>query len=136
MPSASEIMTLQSIAERHGSGILDIVLKQLNGIVHQGVWRNSMGELVYTKDVDIDSIYHTVLDIFMGDYALFCMETSEDGADIALSNDFDRQAIAAVAKIRQLLPIYRVEHRERCQEISDFLKECRNDYWLETGGDL
>lgn len=64
------------------------------------------------------------------------METSEDGADIALSNDFDRQAIAAVAKIRQLLPVYRVEHRERCQEISDFQKECLNDYWLETGGDL
>ena len=49
-------MTLQSIAERHGPGILDIVLKQLNGIVHQGVWRNSMGELVYTKDIDIDYI--------------------------------------------------------------------------------
>lgn len=45
-------MPLQSIAERHGPGILDIVLKQLNGIVHQGVWRNSMGELVYTKDID------------------------------------------------------------------------------------
>ena len=69
-----------------------MVYELVKGIALQNIWRNTTGDLVYTQDLDFETIRCTVLEIIMGDFALFCMETSPDGADALAADSFDLYA--------------------------------------------
>jgi hypothetical protein len=69
------------LAESAPEAVFESVYKEFAGIVKQNVWRTPTGRLVYTQDVDMETLYKTMLNIYMGDYALLCLELSDDGAD-------------------------------------------------------
>lgn len=66
MPTESNIELLHSIAERHSESIFSMVYELVKGIALQNIWRNTTGDLVYTQDLDLETIRCTVLEIIMG----------------------------------------------------------------------
>lgn len=87
MPTPSEIKTALQIAEENKEIIAISVYNQLQGIAKQDVWRKRDRTLIYTADLDLDTIDQTILDIIAGNHALICIE-KESGVDPAEANLF------------------------------------------------
>lgn len=129
MPTESNIELLHSIAERHSESIFSMVHELIKGIALQNVWRNTTGDLVYTQDVDFETIRCTVLEIIMGDFALFCMETNPDGADALEAESFDLCAYQTIQIIKGILPLYELNYGPECRRLRMFLREELEKYW-------
>lgn len=132
MATQRELQLLRTIAERHMDNIFDSVYCLLQGIALQNVWRTNSGELVYTQDVDIDTLYNTALDVYMGDYALFCQETSENGVDVCLAETFDEYAIRTVRAIKQRLGVLQAENRGKSKALACFIEIELQKYCQDT----
>lgn len=109
-------------AELNTEKVFSEVYAELAGIAKQNVWLTPQGKTVYTEDVDIETIYSTTMNLFMGDYALFCKETSEEGADAIAAQEFDLLAAHVFLKIKRLLPLHKSTNARRCREIDHFLQ--------------
>lgn len=129
MPTENNIELLHSIAERHSESIFSMVYELVKGIALQNVWRNTTGDLVYTQDLDFETIRCTVLEIIMGDFALFCMETSPDGADALAADSFDLYAHQTIQIIKGLLPLYELDYGPKCRRLRMFMREELEKYW-------
>lgn len=84
---------------------------------------------MYTQDLDFETIRCTVLEIIMGDFALFCMETSPDGADALAADSFDLYAHQTIKIIKGLLPLYELDYGSECRRLRMFLREELEKYW-------
>ena len=122
MPTELELEQLMLLAESDPEAVFESVYKEFAGIVKQNVWRTPTGRLVYTQDVDMETLYKTMLNIYMGDYALLCIELSDDGADADSAFEFDHFCTLVGEKILEHLPKFRHTHRKRHREIQNFLK--------------
>ena len=129
MPTESNIEHLHALAERYSETVFTEVHKLVKGIALQGVWKNAFGEPVYTQDITFEVIYRTVLEIFMGDCALFAMETRLDNADPIEAESFEHCAQKTFQLIKKLLPVFEHEHRTKCRELRVFMQEELQDYW-------
>lgn len=129
MPTGKNIELLQSIAERHSESIFATVHELVKGIARQNVWKNTVGDLVYTPDIDFETIYSTVLEIYMGDYALFCLEAGPDGADAQESESFDTCAHKTIQMIKQILPLFEHDYGPLCRQLRKFMQEEMKNYW-------
>lgn len=123
------IETLMEVAERHAQVIAQGIFEQLRGIVLQHVWLAPDGTPIYEEEVTLDCIVKTVQDIFMGDYAMFCLEDSDNGAPAELLNDFDGVAVAALSLIKKKLKTFKKTDAATCREITDFLKTNLETLW-------
>ena len=122
MPTDQEIENMMAYAEFNMKKVFEDVYAELADIVEQNVWLTPQRNTVYTEDVDIDTLYLTTMNLFMGDYALFCMEISEEGADALAAQEFDLLAAKVFLKIKQILPRHKAKHQRRCREIDAFLQ--------------
>lgn len=122
MPTEREIENMMEYAERNTEEVFKSVYAELAGIAKQNVWLTPQRIPVYTEYVDMETIYSTTMNLFMGDYALFCMETSEEGADVVSAQEFDILASCVYFKIKQLLPLLKSTNARLCREIDHFLQ--------------
>lgn len=129
MPTASNLEILHSFAERHSESVFAEVHSLVKGIAKQGVWKNAYGEPVYTPDVTFETVYRTLLEIFMADCALFAMETRLDCADPIEAESFDLCARKTVQMIKQMLPLYEHEYGPKCRQLRKFMQKEMPDYW-------
>ena len=93
------------------------------------MWKNAYGDAVYTQDVIFEIICRTVLEIFMGDSALFAVEPRLDNAEPIEAESFDHCAQKTVQMIKPMLPLYESEYGPKCRQLHKFMQKEMPDYW-------
>lgn len=119
------------LAEGKEAVALTNVFNLLQGIARQGVWKKRDETLIYTADLDLDTIDQAILDIITGDYALFCLEQEDDGVDLAKANLFDTYVLHVLAIIKSKLEALRPTNPQECAALLEAIKENLESYWKE-----
>lgn len=131
MPTTQEIDYAMQLAEGKEAVALTHVFNLLHGIARQGVWKKRDETLIYTADLDLDTIDQAILDIITGDYALFCLEQEDDGVDLAKANLFDTYVLHVLAIIKSKLETLRSTNPQECAALLEAIKENLESYWKE-----
>lgn len=130
MPTPREINTAVQIAEEYRTIIAANVYNQLQGIAKQEVWITRDRTLIYTTDLDLDTIDKTILDIIAGNHAMICIE-KESGVDPAEANLFDTYVRHTLIRIIAKLKEQHHTAPRKCTALLKTIQTALHGYWPE-----
>lgn len=129
---AKTVDTLIEFVNRHPETNAAAIYSQLQGIVNQHIWLSIDGEPIYQDEVTLDVLVNTALDIVVGDYAVFCMENSPDGAPAEMVDNFDAYAVTVLSIIKDNLKLYKKGHSSTCKAVERMFEEYIEELWKQA----
>lgn len=123
MPTTKEINYAMQLVEENEAVALTNVFNILQGIAKQGIWKKRDETLVYTDDLDLETIDQTILDIFTGDYALLCLSLQNGGVNPTRAALFNQYVVHTLTIILKKLAALRSTNPRKCAALLKLIKE-------------
>lgn len=123
MPTTKEINYVMQLVGENEAVALTNVFNLLRGIAKQGIWQKRDGTLVYTDDLDLETIDQAVLDIFTGDYAMRCLSRQNGGVNPTRAALFNQYVVHTLTIILKKLAALRPTNPRKCAALLKLIKE-------------